>query len=140
MSKKYVPVKIKKPSLMTIVENVWGQKIPVPAHQGDMGLHSAMAEWADSKTIGTVLIVKTAYDDGSKDEVEIPHATKTVQYKCYDGEIYEIEHEISKWDISDDLVYYENPLSKRGVLKAYTDWHNEINSGGVKITLEIKEV
>ena len=87
----------------------------------DSGLHSAMKEWADQQGPTTELEVWVEFPDGSGGMFEtIPRATKEVEYKTRDGEVYTVAVRTSKF--VDSVWGCFEPLSRKEMEAAAKAW------------------
>ena len=139
---KYVPVTVKKPSLYKTVMHEHRGILRQERHFNTHGLHQAYEEWNESKNKNTILVITTTFEDDSEPDIEqIKHATKTITYKDYEGEIWELEQETSKWQ-APDWSNAESPLSKKDIIKIYADWQelHKDSIGIVNIKLDITTI
>ena len=129
------PCTNQKPALTKWVDGMWGRE-RVRTFDTDSQLHYAFEEWNKAKSKNETLEVTTCFEDGSGPEVDVlEHCTKTVEYKDYDGEVWELEQETSKWD----ACFMGEYLSQKGVKEAYHKWYDETGQlkDIVSVTLKV---
>lgn len=71
----------------------------------DRGMHSAMAEWAKSKSKPTLSVSVVYSDSPDVWTVTFERATKQVKYRLQDGEIYTVDVDTAKF-LDDDYEEY----------------------------------
>ena len=131
------PCENRKPALTKWVEGMW-ERQRVRTFDCDSQLHCAFDEWNKAKSKNETLEVTTSFEDGSGPNVDVlEHSTKTVEYKDYEGEVWELEQETSKWDC---LYMTDEPKSQKGVKEAYLKWHDETGQSKDIISVTLKVV
>lgn len=86
----------------------------------DHGMHTAMREWANSKA-KKVLSVEVTYSDGPDVwHVTFERATKTVQYRLQDGEVY--AQEIDTTAFINDFMPGADTMTALELKEAFTKY------------------
>lgn len=100
----------------------------------DDGLHAAMREYADYKSVPGVLHVTAVFKDGSVFTDEIERATEEISYKTRDGEWYSVARDSQLFR---DWVYADGD-EPENMMKMKVEEHLRKGSGEMEtINFEI---
>ena len=109
-----------KPKLWKTIENAWGIPMRVRNFNTDDALHDAMRDYADSPSVKPATCKgRVVFKDGTDLELELFRETKLLEFKDYDGDIWEKEYCGPKWQVGDDLNSEEtlSTSPKKAILK-----------------------
>lgn len=116
--------------------NMYGTPLRERNFHTDDGLHAAWSEYSKSVCNTDTLHVTTVYMDGNSD-VDVFERVRVEQtYKDYDGEIWEYEKTVQKWDFN-PFTFSGEVLPTNKVIPSIASWYAKQNIEYKTITYKV---